>query len=136
MYIDVVTLYNRYNDVWHGVVLRGVDLNADRGAIVAKYGSDSKDNAKLHIKYAEGIVVQGLQYVSPMQYTGASGTFTLAFGNDFSFFVEGDTGLYVADDTDYLDGFYDYMNRTHDRCYAITSVARYSVIPHFEVLAR
>lgn len=139
MYIDVITLYNRYNGVWHGKVLRGVDLNADRGAIVAKYGSDSKDTAKLHIKYTDandGVHIGNYRYVLPMNYKGAPNTLTISYGNDFTFFVDGDTQIYEADDNSFVDGFYDWMNRTHDRCYAVTSVARYSVIPHFEVLAR
>lgn len=135
MYKDTVTLYNRYNGTWKGVVLHNVDLNADRGAIVAKYGSDSKDNAKLHIKI-DGEMIGGYRYVLPLAYTAATGTVTLTSGNNFSFFVEGDTQIYSASDSSFVDGFYDFMNRTFDHCYAVTSIARYSVIPHFEVLAR
>ena len=139
MYRDTITLYNRVGGTWKGVVLSGVDLNADRGAIIQKYGANSTENAKLHIKYTDnggGYYVGSYECVAPSAYTGASGTITLRAGNDFSFFVEGDTGLYSAADANYTDGFYDYMNANHDYCYAVTSVARYSVIPHYEVLAK
>lgn len=139
MYKDTVTVYNRYNGVWKGEVLRYVDLNADRAAIVAKYGADSKDRAKLHIRYtvnASVYICGDKTYVEPSAYTGVSGTFTLASGNNATFFVEGDTGLYSAADSAYVDGFYDYANRTWDKCYSVTSAARYSVIPHFEVMGQ
>lgn len=135
MYKDTITLYNRYNGTWHGVVLTGVDLNADRGAIVAKYGSDSKDNAKLHLKINDG-KIGAYTYLLPLNYKGQNGTVTLSSGNNFTFFIEGDTGIYTAQDSAFVDGFYDWANQTYDHCYAVTSVARYSVIPHFEVLAR
>lgn len=133
MYKDTITIYNRYNGIWRGVVLDGVDINADRAAIVAKYGSDSKDNVRLHIKCAGDALAK---YVEPNAYSGAQDTFTLSSGNCFTFFTEGAQSVLEGVDADYTDGFYDYMNATVGKCYAVTSVARYSVIPHWEIMGR
>ena len=39
-------------------------------------------------------------------------------------------------DADYVDGFYNFCNTIYDYSFAITSVAKYSVIPHFELMAK
>ena len=39
-------------------------------------------------------------------------------------------------DNDYVEGFYDYMNSTFDGVYAITSVAKFDLIPHFEITGK
>lgn len=58
MYRDVVTVFNhqktRNGDIWYPRILAGVNLNMDRGAIVAKYGEQSQDNAILNVRYAPG----------------------------------------------------------------------------------
>ena len=57
MYNATVTVFNYYESsttgvgLWYPHVLSGVDLNTDKGAILKKYGSDSTDNAELHIVY-------------------------------------------------------------------------------------
>ena len=137
MYRDTVTVFNRYNGTWKGTVLTNVDLNVDRAMMLRQYGENSQDRAKLHIKYREnnGYWCGSYKFVSPAEYTGANGTFTLAEGNNMSFFMDGVAPVLSASDASYLDGFFDYMNSHYD-VYAITSVARYSVIPHFEVVGR
>ena len=42
----------------------------------------------------------------------------------------------TINDSDFNKGFYNYMSATRDGVYTVTSVARYSVIPHFEILGR
>ena len=138
MYDDTVTIFNCYGSEWKGVVLNNVDLNIDKAMMLRTYGENSQDRAKLHIKYktlADGYYVNGIKFVEPMAYTGADGTFTLAEGNNMSFFMEGIADVLSANDNQYIDGFFDYMN-SHYSVYAISSVARYSVIPHFEILGR
>lgn len=54
-------------------------------------------------------------------------------GDLFDFFWEGEWTETVNDE-DYPNGFFDYMKKNHDMVFAITSVARYSVIPHFEIM--
>lgn len=41
----------------------------------------------------------------------------------------------ISDD-DYRIGFYNYMNKTHDNVFAISTVSKFNLIPHFEVGAR
>ena len=40
-----------------------------------------------------------------------------------------------ADEANYLDGFFDYMNR-RGSTYIVTSAAQYYVIPHWEIAGR
>lgn len=147
MYRDTVTLFNLHEGVWRASVLRGVDLNADRAAIIAKYGADCKDRARLHIRcqLSDGAVTvhfDGTGYVvlEPKQYTGEEGTITfrpVSTGEVVDFFLVGEwEGDETVEDAEYESGFYDYMNGTRDGVYTITEAARYSVIPHFEITGR
>ena len=147
MYRDTVTLFNLHKGVWRASVLRGVDLNADRAAIIAKYGADCKDRARLHIRYPlpDGVVTvrsHGTGYVvlEPRQYAGEEGTIAFrpaSTGEVVDFFLVGEwEGEPAVEDAEYENGFYDYMNGTRDGVYTITEAARYSVIPHFEITGR
>ena len=147
MYQDTITLFNRTGGVWKATVLHNVDLNVDQAALIAKYGADSKDRASLHIRYVQGddgpLVRHGLTSYpvkEPKAYTGEGDT--IAFrpasqGEVVDFFLVGAwDGEPVINDGDYAAGFFDYLSGTRDGVYTITSVARYSVIPHFEILGR
>ena len=149
MYTDTITLFNRYDtgvaDVWFPTVLKGVDLNIDKAAIVAKYGENSADNARLHIRCSidDGAIVVGNKtYLSPKAWKSqsqeqAASSLTFASGQNFDFFVVGEWGsVYPIADEDYIEGFYSFCNNIFDHCFAITSVANYSVIPHFEIMAK
>ena len=148
MYADVITLFNRYDtgaeDKWFPTVLRDVDLNADKAAIVAKYGENSTDNARLHVRFdIDGgeIIVGSKTYLPPKMWKAqseaeASNSLTFTSGQNFDFFIVGEWGGEAVNDTDYIDGFYNFCNRIYDYCFAITSVAGYSIIPHFEIMAK
>lgn len=144
MYKDTVTLFNRIVSVetvtWHASVLQNVDLNADKSAILAQYGDSCQDAAKLHVSYTGDGLVGTLRHYESKAYqalTDKTGALTFQSGSDFDFFVVGDVAPQTdVSDDDYTDGFYNYCNRVYDGCYAITSVAKYSVIPHFEIMAR
>ena len=152
MYKDTITLFNRdaANQLWYPTVMRNVDVNADRGAIMASYGANATDNAKLHVRYQSsdaGFKVGQKTYLEPLEFaasTDKANHFTFAFGQEngdlaFDFFMVGDYGseAVISDDAyDDYDGFYNYMNATKDRVYMVSSCAIYSVIPHFEVLAK
>lgn len=148
MYQDTVTLFNRTGEKWKATVLPHVDLNADRAAIIAKYGAESKDKASLHVRYtpaASGDSVDGANsklfaVKGPKEYTGTDGTIafrTASSGEVVDFFMVGEWhGEETINDGDYDTGFYNHMSATRDGVYTITSVARYSVIPHFEILGR
>ena len=136
MYRDTVTVFNRYNGNWYGVVLNGVDLNADRALMLQRYGEKSQDRSKLHIKYVErngNFYIGDLLYIEPKSYAGDGITFQE--GNNMSFYMEGVAPILSASDSAYIDGFLDYMNVNYE-IYVISSVARYSVIPHFEIVGR
>lgn len=151
MYKDTVTLFNRYTTkdrkiVWYPTVLRGVNLNVDKASIVAKYGSNSQDNAVLNVKYHSGddaVMVSDKKYLLPKEWCkqtedvlAESLTFTTG-KEEFDFFYEGE---WKSDepvlDEDYTSGFYSYMNKNYDNVFAITSVSKFSAIPHFEVVGK
>ena len=149
LYSDTITLFNRYQsklgDTWYPTVLHNVDLNVDKAAISAKYGENSADSAKLHIKYQRqgaGILVGGKPYLAPKEWDKQindllPATVTFTDGTDFDFFYTGDWGSEepIADN-DYTDGFYGYMNKNYDYVFAVSSVAMYTVIPHFEIMGK
>lgn len=102
MYSETITLFNRYHsrqgDIWYPHVLHKVDLIVDRASIIAKYGAEVADAAKLHIKYrkgANGIEIQGVPYLPHREWENLTNdklgeyiTFS-ADANYFDFFVIG-----------------------------------------------
>lgn len=146
-----MTIFNRRRlvgrDVFYPTVLYGVDLNADKAAIIAKFGAQSADKASLHILYSmqdDAVMIGGKRYLPPKEWPrqesdeAFASSVTFTDGNGFDFFLAGawDGGETPISDDDYTDGFYNYLNKRCDDVYAVTSVARYSVIPHFEVMAK
>lgn len=146
MYKDTITLFNRkpgergQGDIWYPTVIKNVNLNIDRAAILAKYGPEAQDSAVLHIRYTrdgDNIFVSGKPWMPPKEWDQTEDSITFTSGNNFDFFCAGEWGGGIAADSDYSDeGFYGYMNRTKDYVFAITSVAMYTVIPHFEIMGR
>lgn len=139
MYKDTITLFKRDPDRrWFPTVIRGVNLNMDRAAIVAKYGEQSSDAAVLNIRYTveDGqIVVGGKPWVPPKEWQDESQV-TFTSGNDFDFFWLGEWTDGTVDDRTYQGGFYQWMNKNYDFVFAITGFSMFSDIPHFEVTAR
>jgi hypothetical protein len=144
MYQDTITLFNRKpggvsGDTWYPTVIKNVDLNIDRAAILAKYGAESQDNAVLHIRYTQNsgnVMIAGKPWMSPKEWDRTEDSITFSGGTQFDFFWMGEWTGGIVNDSDYDEGFYDYMNRTHDYVFAVASVAMYSVIPHFEIMGR
>ena len=146
MYQDTITLFNRkpgergQGDTWYPTVIKNVNLNIDRAAILAKYGAESQDNAVLHIQYhrdGENILVSEKPWMPPKSWDKTEDSITFASGNNFDFFWLGEWDGGIVTDSEYMDeGFYNFMNRTHDYVFAVTSVAMYSVIPHFEIMGK
>lgn len=152
MYNDIITLFIRKEgedgDTWFPRVLRGVHLNTDRAAIIARYGAEAADAAELHIKYTNtnGKKKVGVNaWVPPKEWerlADKTGLITFTPGSRFDFFWAGDWGNEnPVHDADYAggptSGFYNYMNKNYDFVFAITSVGGpYSVIPHFEILGK
>lgn len=153
MYNDTVTLFNRYESrlggTWYPTILRGVNLLIDKAAIIAKYGPDSSDSAVLNVRYRE---VDGKKMVGdkiwlpPKEWDkqtndSFAGSLTFTDGTEFDFFMLGkwEGGEDPVSDDDYQEGFYDYMNRSRDYVFAISSVGgpyHSSTIPHFEIMGK
>lgn len=151
MYKDTITLFNRYTTkdrkvFWYPTVLHDVNLNIDKASIIAKYGTESQDSAVLNVKYHidyNGVIVCDKQWVLPKEWRvqakdTLSGKLTFTVGTqEFDFFYVGEwESEEPIADSDYTSGFYSYMNKTYDEVFAITAVAKYSAIPHFEVMAK
>ena len=158
MYDETVTIFNYYESAttgdsyWYPHVLSNVDLNTDRGAIIKKYGADTADNAQLHVTYhmhdtgpedtrkliatKSGLVL----WVPPKEWKNQTNDLlskTITFSPESDFFWEGEWDKGVVNDDDYRGGFYQYMNQSRDNVFKITSVGGpYSLIPHFEILAK
>lgn len=166
LYNDTVTIFCRYEsrlgDTWYPTVLRNVDLNMDKAAIIAKYSAESQDNAVLNIHYkiedlADGenyeykqiprlkgkkLIVGGKVWLPAKDWDRQvndmlPNTLTFTDGQKFDFFYVGEwPNENPISDDDYLDDFYNHMKKNYDYVFAITSVAFYSVIPHFEIMGK
>ena len=146
MYQDTITLFNRkpgdrgQPDTWYPTVIRNVNLNIDRAAILAKYGAESQDSAMLSIRYSKKdgeIQIAGKPWMPPKEWDRTEDSLTFTGGTNFDFFWKGEWTGGIISDSDYGDeGFYNYMNREHDYVFVVSSVAMYSVIPHFEIMGR
>lgn len=149
MYNDTITLFNRKEgdegDTWFPSVLKNVQLNMDRAAVVEKYGSESADNAILNVRYTkngQSITISGKPWLPPKEWEKLDDprkAVTFTTGDRFDFFIYGDWGSEEpVNDSDFFGtssmDFYTYVNKKYDYVFAITSVGGpYSLIPHFEV---
>ena len=148
MYQDTITLFNRkpgergQGDTWYPTVIKGVNLNIDRAAILAKYGENSQDSAYLGIHYrkknGEIVIVCDSDvekpWMSPSKWDKTEDSITFTSGNDFDFFWAGEWTGGIVTDADYLDeGFYNFLNRTEDYVFAISKVAIHTAIPLIEI---
>ena len=148
MYKDTITLFNRYvdsmgNTMWFPHVLTGVNLNVDRSVIVNKYGEQSKDNAVLNVKYHVGdyaVMVGNKPYLPPKEWKKQVNddlpkSITFKSGNDFDFFMVGDYGSEEMIE-DKKGTFFREIQQEYDYVFAITSVAEYDLISHFEITGK
>lgn len=140
MYSDTVTLFNRRHDrngdTWFPTVLKNINVNMDKGAIIAQYGEQAQDNALLNVRLPSEKL-----YYPPKEWVAledpANGI-TFASGQQFDFFWLGEwpDDAPISDD-DYTEGFYDYMNKRYDHVFAVSSVnGPFTVIPHLEVTGK
>jgi hypothetical protein len=154
MYSKIVTIFNYYESsttgaaTWYPHTLTNVDLNTDRGAIIKKYGADSSDNAQLHIRFSDSngqkVITDKngvkLPWMPPKEWKQQTNDLldqTITFSPDTDFFWEGEWAGGEVNDDDYRGGFYQYMNKSKDHVFKITSVGGpYTVIQHFEILGK
>lgn len=148
MHDMTVTVFNHYKDqkkniTWYPTIITGCNVNMDKAAIVAKYGSESKDNVVVDVPYtlSDGIkTIVGKSYLPPKEWSRQTNdmlasTITFADGQEADFVLIGEwSDEDVIGDEDYgIDGFYNYMNQHYDYVFSITASAVYTVIPHFEI---
>jgi len=153
LYIHTVTLFNRvkgkYGEdaLWYPTILEGVHLIVDKSSSWNNYGGQATDSARLHVRYKveNGIVMIGDKpWYEPKAWRRLANPergITFAFGNndDFDFFVAGALTEFdgpVSDAMYERSGFYNQMNGYYDNVFAISSVAKYDLIRHFEITAR
>lgn len=152
MYGDTITIFNREHsktgDIFYPHVLYNVELQIDKAEINTRYGAESKDNARLFIRYSfdndGNILINDILYLPPKEYAlqnSADKEHTITFNDDanyFDFFILGDKGYTTPIlDSNYAKGFYNELNNTLDNCYAITSVSgAFKGIPHYEILGK
>jgi hypothetical protein len=146
MYTDTVTIFNKLKTAqgttWYPTVLHNVDLITDKGANVTKTGLESADTAKLHVRYAltdGNITIAGKPYKKPKEWAAQPETefaASLTFTGGVDFFIRGEYAETPVNDASpsYKNGFYDYINKTRDDVYLISTVGGpYKLIPHFEI---
>lgn len=104
----------------NATVLRGVFLQASKGANVRASGLEGADAATLYIPFdveaADGVTGAMKRYVGPQEYWAAkdrSGLWTLSYNGEggSTFFVKGE---FVTDSAD--------VARAQDGCYEVTKV--------------
>lgn len=147
MYQDTITLFNRKkksdNDVWYPTIIRNVNLNIDKAAILAKYGAESQDKAMLSIRYKnneQDVLIAGKPWKPPIEWEEQVNellpeTMTFQSGD---IFMQGEwLGSNPIEDAEYEEGFYDYLSKKLDYVFLITEVSGpYVLIPHFEIMGR
>lgn len=162
IYKQTITLFNRVkipdsdDSVWLPTVIDGVHLVTTSSSAWNTRGERETDDVRLHVRYAQtgnDVLIscrgQGGEVIRKKWYEPKAwrkleekdGSLTFAFGDTeaFDFFMEGvyEDGEGEIYDSSYpRKGFYNYMNTNYDNVFAITSVAKYNLIPHFEIMAR
>ena len=143
MYNETVTVFNKYKSkqlgtTWYPHVLKGCYFLADKSANIEKTGIENADSAKLHVKYKDndGIKIGDLQYITPKEWdkqTNDKYENSITFSEGEDFFALGEFEEIIIKESDYPEGFFQHMNDTYDDVYRITTVGKYTVIPHFEI---
>ena len=152
-------------DYFIPTVLEKVHLVIDQSATWNGYGGSESDNVRLHVRYVQSgskVLVGHKQYCEPKEWKrlqSYDGMMTFRFGNDtdFDFFISGVfvpdpektvSEITIGEKTITLDegfindaaygkfGFYSYLNKMYDHVFAVTAVAQYNLIPHFEIMSR
>ena len=144
MFQDTVTVFNRRGEMWYPTVLENVKLIVDRASMAARYGAQVNDRAVVLVPLAKNEngdpAAGGKVYVTPKVWAALETpreAVTFASGEEFDFLVAGPWPDDPVQDSDYgVRGFYDYMNRTRDEVYAVTSVSRFETLPHLEITGR
>lgn len=131
-----ITVFNRADgegvlsdDIWYKTVLDHVRVIETKGTSNNATGTSEMDTVNIHImeRYLEKPYLDPKEWANLLDKTEA---FTLTQGHDF--IVLGDLSNI---DTESID-LYQQLKNTYDGVYRITSVSKYTVIPHLEVGGR
>lgn len=163
IYKQTVTLFNRVkmgrNDdtIWYPTVIEKVHLVVDKSSQWNMQGGTAADNVRLHIRYdatPNGPMIRckdpsGEQpyilkaWKEPKEWRRQlkpEEFLTFGYGDDdnFDFFIEGvyEEGFEPISDNVDMKGFYHRMNAMYDNVFAIKSVSKCNLLPHFEIMAR
>lgn len=164
LYKQTITLFNRvkgkYGEdvLWYPTIIEGVHLIVDKSASWNNYGGQANDNTRLHVRYkpSDGQILIRCKNLADdtaslykpwyepkawRRLQNPEQAITFGFGNaeDFDFFIEGAFPEFsepISDATFERNGFYNHMNSYYDNVFAITSVGKFNLIPHFELTAR
>ncbi|MGL5514971.1 MAG: hypothetical protein ACRDBM_17290 [Sporomusa sp.] len=101
-----------------------LDSGADGGIFDSAYASVDNIDGGTFSPWSEGDTLEG-----------GSFTLSMTFNEGVDFFILGDWGSEdaLSDDEYGVNGFYHYCNKKYDHCYSIKTVAKYKLIPHFEI---
>lgn len=132
-FTKTVTIYNQESsgdvldaDVWHKTVLHGVRVLNKHSHHLTTGGVEVSDAVQLHIM-TDNLTKP---YLEPAEWTASAdkdASWTIQPGKDF--FVEGDTST----EDERASDFYEIMRAKYSRCYKVTQVDTYDLIPHIEV---
>lgn len=164
IYTQTITLFNRIPGrngeptMWVPTVIDGVHLIVRRSSGWNNHGGRTSDDVMLHIPFTwrgDDAMIScrskddKTQKVLKKWYSKEDwhrnlepeDGITFAFGesDDYDFFIEGVFDEFpspISDRNFERKGFYGYMNTNYGNLFAITSVQRFSLIPHFELTAR
>jgi len=164
LYAQTITLFNRMPGkkgeptIWLPTVISGVHLIVGKSTSWDKSGGRNANDVRLHVRYrrdgdkvlvccaspnaSEGVIYK--QWYEPKAWKRLltpedSITFSFGEDSDFDFFIEGKFDEYpspISDDNFGFKGFYGYITENYDNVFAVKSVNRYNLIPHFEIQAR
>ncbi len=150
MYQKTITLFNYHakTDSWYTTVFVGTDLIENTGTNATRQGQTNSDAVDLliHVRkdktadtiYSNPALHLDKQYVGSKTYAAIENPRNyFTFTPESDFFIVG--SYYSAEpvaDAEFEDGLYSAMNAAHDGVYMVSSVAFYSLIPHFEIGGR
>ncbi len=146
MNVGTITVFNRYdaaaNEVrYYATIIHGATLQVDKAAAVSTSGLKDADSMWCSIPYenhTEYCTVNGHLHLSPKEWAAQIGDAmeqSVTFDEGRDILLDGEwIGSKVINDADYpRAGFLQYLRDRFDGVYLITSVARYDLIPHFEL---
>lgn len=164
LYNQTITLFNRIpgkedeTAIWIPTIIDGVHLVSKKSSDWYGSGSPGSNDTKLNILYKKvdgDILVKCRDINDPCcvfykkwynrrewwKLSGAEDGLTFSYGenNEFDFFIEGvfvDFCSPIRESDFERIGFYNYMVSEYEDVYAINSVQRFSLIPHFEITAK